>query len=549
MPAPRLRPARTTALLSTTAVAAGLLSAAPALAVTGPEAPAGSHAAVVRLTIGDETNSRGCSASLVDANWIVTATSCFAATPGTSVPAGKPALKSVATLSDGQAVEIVDLVPRADRDLVLARMATPAAATGLPWTRFAPAVPAPGTELTAAGFGRTKTEWVPDKVHTGTFTVNASDAGTVTLTGKGTDALCKGDTGGPLLNAAGQLVGVNSRSWQGGCLATPTTETRTGAIAARADDLTAWSAEVRSATPGWKTEAVVQAGTSLYQGIRMDNGAWTGFTDVQTKAGAVGGIRTAAVAGINSDTHVVALSTNGRIYHTVRRADGSWQNFGDVFGVAGALTGVTQVSAVSTGAELQVVAVSGGKVFHTLRKADGTWTPFGDVAAVSSPISGVSAVATANTDGVLQVIAVTGGKAYHTLRTTAGHWSPWGDVAQAAGATGPVTSVAMAGLNGNAHVVLATDNGTRQYHTARLASASWSPVKELTAHLGGITVKSVGAARSEHDLDLAFTTSDNRVVYTSRNTAGALFTNPVTVPTIQGTPTAPLGTIALAGTL
>ena len=138
-------------------------------------------------------------------------------------------------------------MPRTDRDLVLARLAT--AATGLPWTRFAPAVPAAGTDLTAAGFGRTKTEWVPDKVHTGTFTTNASD--TVTVTGKGADAICKGDTGGPLLNAARLLVGVNSRSWQGGCLGTPATETRTGAIAARADNLSAWSAEVRSLTAGW----------------------------------------------------------------------------------------------------------------------------------------------------------------------------------------------------------------------------------------------------------------------------------------------------------
>ncbi|MBT2403103.1 MULTISPECIES: trypsin-like serine protease [unclassified Streptomyces] len=544
----RLRPARTTGLLvAATAVAAGLISAAPALAIAGPEAPADTYKSVVKLTIGDEANSRGCTATLVDANWIITAASCFAATPGTSVPAGKPALKSIATLSDGKAVEVVDLVPRTDRDLVLARLAT--AATGLPWTRFAPAVPAAGTDLTAAGFGRTKTEWVPDKVHTGTFTTNASDTGTVTITGKGTDAICKGDTGGPLLNAAGQLVGVNSRSWQGGCLATPATETRTGAIAARADNLSAWSAEVRSLTAGWKTEAVVQAGTSLYQGIRMDDGAWTGFTDVQTKAGNIGGIRTATVAGINGDTHVVALGTNGRIYHTIRKADGTWGTFGDVFGEAGALTNVTQVSAVSTGTEIQVIAVSNGKVFHTVRRANGTWAPFGDVAAVSSPISGVTSIATANTGGELQVIAVTGGKAYHTLRTTAGHWAVWGDVAQAAGATGPISSVAMAGMGSTAHIVLATDNGTRQYHAVRLGTGGWSTFKELTAHLGNITVKSVGAAGVDHDVEIAFTTSDNRVVHTSRNTAGAIFTNPVTVPTIQGIAATPLGSIALAGTL
>ncbi|MET9470285.1 S1 family peptidase [Streptomyces sp. NPDC006544] len=543
-----LRPARITVLLSATAVAAGLVSAAPALAVAGPEAPDQfTNKALVKLVIGDETNSRGCTGALLDNNWIITAASCFTSTPGTSVPAGKPALKSIATLGDGKAVEVVDLVPRTDRDLVLGRLASPAA--GLPWARIGQNGPAAGAELTAVGFGRTKTEWVPDKLHTGTFTTNTSAAGTLTITGKGTDVLCKGDTGGPLFDSAGWLVGINSRSWQGGCLGTPAAETRTGAISARADNLRVWAAEVRSLTPGWKTEAVVQAGTSLYQGINLADNSWTGFTDVQSKAGNVGGIRTATVAGIDGDTHVVALGTNGRIYHTIRKADGTWLQFGDVGGEAGVLPNVTQVSAVSTGTEVQLVAVSNGRVFHSVRRANGTWAPFGDVASVSSPISGVTSIATANSGGALQVIAVTGGKTYHSLRNTTGNWSAWGDVAQAAGATGPVSSVAMAGSGSTLHVVLATDNGTRQYHTVRLDSGSWSPVKELTAHLGNITVKSVGAAGVDHNVDFAFTTSDNRVVQTTRNTAGAIFTNPVTVPTIQGIAATPLGSIALAGTL
>ncbi|MGG8408894.1 trypsin-like serine protease [Streptomyces sp. 12297] len=548
MLAPRLRPARMTVLLSATAVAAGLISAAPAFALTGPEAPdLFTNKAVVQLTVGDETNSRGCTAALLDDNWIITAASCFAATPGTSVPAGKPALKSVATLADGKAVEVVDLVPRTDRDLVLGRLASPA--VGLPWARIAQDAPATGLDLTAAGFGRTKTEWVPGKLHTGTFTLNASDTSTLTITGKGADAICKGDTGGPLFNAAGQLVGINSRSWQGGCFAAPATETRTGAISARADNLRVWAAEVRSTTLGWKTEAVVQAGNSLYQGIRLADNSWTGFTDVQSKAGNIGGIRTATVAGINGDTHVVALGTNGRIYHTIRKLDGTWGAFGDVFGEAGVLTNVTQLSAVSTGSEMQLVAVANGKVFHTVRTAAGNWAPFGDVAAVSSPMSGVTSIATANTGGKLQVIAVTGGKAFHTLRTTAGHWTVWGDVAGAIGATGPITSVAMAGQGTVAHVVFATDNGTRQYHVARQDTGVWTPLTELTAHLGNITTKSVGASTKEHDPHFAFTTSDNRVVETSRNTAGRIFTTPVTVPTIQGIAATPLGSIALAGTL
>ncbi|MFD8148178.1 trypsin-like serine protease [Streptomyces sp. NPDC059708] len=549
MLASRLRPARTTGLLvSATAVAAGLISAAPATALTGTDAPATQLKSVVKLNIGDEANSRACTAALLDADWIITAASCFAATPGAQVPAGKPALKSVATLSDGTAVEVVDLAPRTDRDLVLGRLANSAGAS-LPWARIAPALPAAGTDLGTAGFGRTKTEWVPDKLHTGTFTLNASDTGTLTVTGKGTDVICKGDTGGPLFNGAGQLIGVNSRSWQGGCLGAPATETRTGAVSARADNLSQWTADVRSLTPGWKTEAVVQAGTSLYQGIRLADGSWTGFTDVQSKAGNVGGIRTATVAGINGDTHVVALGANGRIYHTIRKADGTWLNFGDVGAEAGVLPNVTQVSAVSTGTDIQVVAVSNGKVFHSLRRANGTWAPFGDVAAVSSPLSGVTSIATANTGGALQVVAVSGGKAYHTVRNTGGSWTVWGDVAGAAGATGPISSVAMAGSGSSAHVVIATDNGTRQYHAIRQDTGVWSPFRDLTAHLGNITVKSVGTAGFSHQVDVTFTTGDNRVVYTSWSNPARLFTTPVTVPTIAGIAATPLGSIALAPTL
>ncbi|MFD9524869.1 trypsin-like serine protease, partial [Streptomyces goshikiensis] len=238
----RPRSARMTGLLvSATAVSAGLILPAPAMAVTGPEAAAGQFASVVKLSVGDEANSRGCTAILVDESWVATAASCFAATPGQQVPAGKPALKSTVAFGDGKVVEVVEVAPRADRDLVLARLAEPV--KGVAGVKRAAAVPAAGAVLTAVGFGRTKTEWVPDKVHTGSFTVDSAAATSLAITGKGADAICKGDTGGPLLNAAGELVGVNSRSWQGGCLGIPATETRTGAVSSRTDDLGDWIQE------------------------------------------------------------------------------------------------------------------------------------------------------------------------------------------------------------------------------------------------------------------------------------------------------------------
>ncbi|MGO4463807.1 trypsin-like serine protease [Streptomyces sp. M-16] len=531
-------------LVSATAVSAALITAVPAFAVTGPEAAAGQLASVVKLNIGDEANSRACTGILVDQTWIATAASCFAATPGTPVPAGKPALKSTATLSDGKAVEVVDLVPRTDRDLVLARLATPAA--GIAGIKRATAAPAAGAELTAAGFGRTKSDWVPDKLHTGTFTLDTTAAATYSITGKGADALCKGDTGGPLLNASGELIGINSRSWQGGCLGAPATETRTGAITARIDDLTDWVQGVRALTSGWKAETLVQADSTLYQGIRLNDGSWTGFTDVQSKAGNIGGVRTAAVAGIDGDTHVVALGGDGRLYHTIRKADGTWGVFGDVNAAASSLSGITQVSTVSIGTDLHVVAVAGGKVFHTVRNAAGNWTPFGDLAGAVGPIGAVTSVATASAGGQLQLVAVSGGKAFHTVRATTGHWTGWGDVAGVAGTTGSISSVAMAGAGGDAHIVVATDNGTRQYHSVRYGNGTWAPFGDLRNYLGAVTAKSVAVGTVDGELQVAVTTTDNRIVHTIRHTDRTWGpTAPVTARGVTGT----LGSISLAGTL
>ncbi|MEU9945869.1 RICIN domain-containing protein [Streptomyces lavendulae] len=270
MSALRPRAARISGLLATSALlSTALMTATPAVAVSGPEAAAGAHPYAVRLDIGDEANSRACTGTLVDRFWVLTAASCLAATPGTTVPAGKPARRTTATLSDGKAVEVTEVAPRTDRDAALVRLATPV--TGIAPALLATAAPATGAELTAAGFGRTKTEWVPDKLHTGTFTVNSTTATTLAITGKGTDVLCKGDTGGPLLNSAGQITGVNSRSWQGGCLGTPATETRTGAISTRTDDLAQWLRDVRFTT------ASIQNALSnrcAYVGWRTpDNGA------------------------------------------------------------------------------------------------------------------------------------------------------------------------------------------------------------------------------------------------------------------------------------
>ncbi|MFJ7588309.1 trypsin-like serine protease [Streptomyces sp. NPDC097617] len=512
-----------------------------------------------KLTIGDA--KRSCSATLVDPQWVVSAKSCFADDPAKSntVAAGAPKDKTTVVvglrelfLKGGHTSDIVELVPHPDRDLVMARLDKPATAItpAIAPATLSPTAPASGQPLTVAGFGRTRSSWVPTSRHDGSLTAGAVETTGFDLAAKTPDdaTVCAGDAGAPVVRQVGvreyALVGIVSKSWQGGCLGSP--ETRTGGFATRIDNIGQWLQQTRALAPGWKTETLVQTSAGLYQGIRLTDGSWTGFTDVQAKAGDIKGVRSAAAAGINADTHVVALGGDGIIHHTVRKADGSWSNFGDIGVVAGVLGNVTQVSAVSVGNDLHVVAVADGKIFHTIRNSTGNWSRFGDLSGAAGPIGTVTAAATASVGGELQVIAVNGGKAFHTVRNTAGQWSAWGNIAQAAGTTGPITAVSMAGTGGDAQIVIATDNGTRQYHAIRKADRTWDAFGDLKDALGSVTVKSLGAARVDGDLQLTAVTSDNKLLHVIRRADRTW--SPVTTVNVQGV-TGNLGTTAVTGTL
>ncbi|MEU4212455.1 hypothetical protein AB0F13_21075 [Streptomyces sp. NPDC026206] len=58
---------------------------------------------------------------------------------------------------------------------------------------IASSAPVAGEAVRAAGYGRTEDEWVPDRLHSGTFAVDASGETTVGMTGAGNSAICKGD--------------------------------------------------------------------------------------------------------------------------------------------------------------------------------------------------------------------------------------------------------------------------------------------------------------------------------------------------------------------
>ncbi|WP_128375358.1 trypsin-like serine protease [Streptomyces cavernae] len=245
-----IRPVRLAALAASLIAGSVVLTAVPASAVTGPAVASGdtTYAYTAQLLIGDW--DRGCSGVLVDKEWLLTAASCFAANPAASlaVPAGKPAKKTTATIGRGDLTgtggavrTVVELVPRADRDVVLARLNRPV--TNVAPIALASAAPTAGEELKFAGYGRTKTEWAPLQLHTGAYSVSASDATTATVTGKDGTAACMGDTGGPVVrvvNGTAQLVALNSRSYQGGCFGIDATVTDTGGIAARVDGLASW---------------------------------------------------------------------------------------------------------------------------------------------------------------------------------------------------------------------------------------------------------------------------------------------------------------------
>ncbi|MEV4315730.1 S1 family peptidase [Actinocrispum sp. NPDC049592] len=230
----RVTPARAAGLI-VLAAAGAMLAGLPGAAVSGgAPVPDGTYGFIAKVEVG---TVHGCSGALVAPQWVITSGTCF---PENAGVAGTPKVAAKATVS-GQSVSIVDLLFRSDRNVALAKLAKPVAGV----TPVAPGTTAPANNelLRVAGYGRTNADWVPDKPHSATVSVQSSTDTTMAVIGNPQPAAitCQGDAGGPALrerDGTVQLVAIHHSSWQTGCLGS--TETRQGGVETRVDNIADW---------------------------------------------------------------------------------------------------------------------------------------------------------------------------------------------------------------------------------------------------------------------------------------------------------------------
>lgn len=245
----KARPTRAAGLITIAALTVAGLGAIPASALSnGNDVPIDQDLSVVKVATGYGT----CTGALIDPSWVATVASCFSQNPANfaQVNAGKPLLPAKVLFGTdrssrdnaGIAVETIQPYDTGDRrDLVLVKLATPAFNT--PTFKLSSTAPTVGEKFDFIGWGRTKTEWVPEVSHKASFNTTVVGAKEITVVGSNpVDAsLCLGDSGAPAIRTTpeGQeIVALNSRSWQKNCVGS--TQTQDGAFASRIDDIVPW---------------------------------------------------------------------------------------------------------------------------------------------------------------------------------------------------------------------------------------------------------------------------------------------------------------------
>ncbi|GAA4731008.1 S1 family peptidase [Phytohabitans rumicis] len=302
-------------LAGVVAAVASLAAAAPAFGVAGgAPAPADGYGFVADVKVGDGV--RGCSGALVDPEWIVTAKSCFAqgAAP---IPVGPPVYpttvtvgrENLATTTKGQVRTVIHVVPHVARDLLLAKLASPV--IDVAPVKIGTTAPVVGDVLQVAGFGRTAADWVPDRLHLGSFAVQSVATAALDVAGdQATPAsVCKGDAGGPALRGTGaaiELVAVNGASWQSRCHGADAAETRNLATEARLDNIKDWVRRtVRGSNfvrLGTSAQVLDTRGTGSTPAAPLAGGSTTSF-----QVTGVGGVPASGVTAVLLD--VTAVTT------------------------------------------------------------------------------------------------------------------------------------------------------------------------------------------------------------------------------------------------
>jgi hypothetical protein len=486
------------------------MSMGSAAAVTGGVAAAeGAHPFAVQLAIG---TLHGCSGALVSPGWVLTAKSCFPPRGG-DASAGPPVLPTRAIVGradlgqgSGHVRTVVEVVPHPERNVALARLDRPV-------RDIAPvpigSAPAASESVTLLGYGRTATEWVPDRLQVATAVIDAVTASLLELSSPGAANTCKGDSGGPALRATpggSELVAVHHTSGQRGCYGDVTG--REGTSESRVDDLAEWVSSVTALRPtatmaiasnaDGRLEILSVDGTGeLFEASQLSpGGEWS--TPGALAMHGVDAAEPVAIQGADGRLHLFHIGDDDVLQHAWQVSVGGAWSDGSVLGSSEKRAKALSVARNADG-RLEVMYVGVNDVpYHTWELAPGgDWSGEFSLGTVDS--RGKRLVSAVNVDGRIEVIYIgTDDVLYHNWQVRAnGSW--FGERVLVSASTRAKQLSVGVNANGSLEVVY-TDLGDVIYHTWQVTpGGSWSG-----AHL-------LGAANDRAEQLAVATNADGRL--------------------------------------
>ncbi|MFK3731916.1 FG-GAP-like repeat-containing protein [Streptomyces sp. NPDC088090] len=441
------------------ALAASLVSS-PSQALQGVDSDAAAHPYSAHILVG--ASDRACSGALVAPQWVLTSKSCFADATGTvpskpgattRVTVGRPDLTQTTA---GASRTATALVAHPDRDLVMVRLS--ARVNNVQPVALATTPAAAGQELRAAGYGRTKTSWVPDRLHTAAFTAATVGTTSVDLTASADAGLCKGDAGGPVVRVNGttrELVAVAGRSWQGGCLGTDPFETRTDAVATRTDDVRSWVTATAFRAQGDMTGDKIGDLTAVWDDSTLHSYPGLGNGQLGSQIPLIGGTTWSTIKHLTKGdftgdgiADLMSIWGDGTLHYYRGKGDGTID---------------TQ----------RVVALGGD-----------TWLPIKNIAAGDFNKDGVDDLITIWGDGTLHLYTGKGdGQLNNGITVTQGA-ATWSTVKHIA--AGDFNKDGVADLmaiwgDGSLHLYTGKGDGQLNAGTTMIGGTTWSTIKHLTA--------------------------------------------------------------------